>query len=185
MPPFQYPKTRRVNQVDVYHGVPVADPYRWLEDDRSEETAAWVEAENQFTSVYLDAIPHRRQLKERLESLLNYPKYSAPYRRGNYYVFSKNDGLQNQNVLYIQHGLDAEPELLLDPNSFSEDGTTTLAMAAISRDGKYLAYGFSAGGSDWLEARVMEVATRAGLPDHLRWLKVTSIAWAGEGFFYS
>jgi prolyl oligopeptidase len=122
----QYPPTRKVEQVDNYHGVPVADPYRWLEDDNSAETAKWVEAQNKVTFGYLEKIPFRSQIKQRLEQLYNYPKIGAPSRKGEFYVFSKNDGLQNQNVLYIQKGLNGTPEVLLDPNSWSSDGTVRL-----------------------------------------------------------
>jgi prolyl oligopeptidase len=120
---MNYPDTRKSDQVDDYHGVKVADPYRWLEDDHSAETAAWVAAENEVTFAYLNKIPYRAQVKKRLEELFNYPKYTSPVRRGDYYFYSKNDGLQNQNVLYIQKGLDGAPEVLIDPNKFSEDGT--------------------------------------------------------------
>ena len=183
--PLSYPHTRKTDQVDDYHGVKVADPYRWLEDDKSPETLAWVAEENKITFAYLNQIPYRAQLRERLRQLLNYARYSPPVRRGDQYFFTKNDGLQNQSVWYVQTGLDGAPELLLDPNKLSADGTTRLAAASISRDGKYLAYGVSSGGSDWLEAHVMEVSTRKVLPDQLKWLKVTGLAWAKDGFFYS
>lgn len=180
-----YPQTRKVEQVDVYHGTKVADPYRWLEDDRSAETAQWVEAENKVTFAYLDSIPYRAQLKSRLETLYNYPKYSSPRRVGEHYIFSKNDGLQNQSVLYIQKGLNGTPEVLLDPNRFSADGTTRLAAFSISKDGRYCVYGKSSGGSDWVELSVMEVASRKVLSDKIEWLKASSIAWSGHSFFYS
>jgi prolyl oligopeptidase len=171
--------------VDDYHGISVADAYRWLEDDRSAETAAWVDAENKVTYGYLERIPYRQQLKDRLESLYNYPRYTAPFRRGENFFFSKNDGLQNQNVLYIQEGLEGTPEVLLDPNQLSSDGTSRLVQAQVSRDGRYLAYAISRGGSDWEEVRILEIATRRGLDDHLQWIKVSGLAWAGDGFFYS
>jgi prolyl oligopeptidase len=180
-----YPAARKTNQVDNYHGTQVGDPYRWLEDDRSAETAAWVEAENKVTFAYLDQIPYRKQVKDRLERLYNYARYSAPFRRGEYFFFFKNDGLQNQNVLYIQKGLDGSPEILLDPNKLSADGTSRLMQTQVSKDGRYLAYAVSTGGSDWEDARIMEIATRRVLDDHLEWLKVTGLAWAGQGFFYS
>jgi prolyl oligopeptidase len=181
----KYPETRKVEQVDTYHGVKVADPYRWLEDDRSEETARWVKAEDEITFSYLDKIPYRAQVMKRLEQLFNYPRYTAPFRRSESYFFFKNDGLQNQNVLYAQKGLEGTPELLLDPNKFSADGTSRLLALDISKDGQYCAYGVSTGGSDWQEAHVMEVATRTALSDDLKWLKFTDLAWAGKGFFYS
>jgi prolyl oligopeptidase len=182
---LNYPNTRKSDQVDVYHGVKVADPYRWLEDDNSAETGEWVKAENEVTFAYLNKIPYRAQVKQRLEKLFNYTRYTAPIHRGEYYIFSKNDGLQNQNVLYVQKGLEGTPELLLDPNKFSADGTTRLGFSETSRDGRYMVYGMSSGGSDWEEARVMEIATRKVLPDDLKWIKVSQIAWAGDGFYYS
>ena len=182
---LNYPSTRKSDQADDYHGVKVADPYRWLEDDNSAETGAWVKAENEVTFAYLDKIPYRMQLRHRLQDLYNYAKFSSPFRRGDAYFFFKNDGLQNQNVLYAQNGFDATPELLLDPNKFSEDGTSRLGIFAISKDGRYLAYGISTGGSDWQQIRVMEIASRKVLDDHLEWIKASDLAWAGNGFFYS
>jgi prolyl oligopeptidase len=181
----QYPQTRKVDHVDTYHGVKVADPYRWLEDDNSPETARWVEEQNKVTFAYLDKIPYRAKLKERLEQLYNYPKISAPFRRGEYYFFSKNDGLQNQSVLYIQKGLDGKPEVLIDPNKWSEDGTVRLGTFAPSKDAKYAVVGVSRSGSDWQEYGVMEIATKKMLPDQIRWVKVSGASWAGDGFFYS
>jgi prolyl oligopeptidase len=181
-----YPNTRRVDVVDNYFGTGVPDPYRWLEDDNSPEVAAWVEAENKVTFGYLEKIPYRQQLKDRLTKLLNYPKYSAPTRRGEYYFFAKNDGLQNQDVRYIQKGLDGPPEVLLDPNKFSADGTSRLGAFSLSRDGKYLGYGISQGGSDWNDIYVLDVATKKTLSDHLQWMKASGVSWRGdEGFYYS
>jgi prolyl oligopeptidase len=180
-----YPQTKKVDHVDTYHGVKVPDPYRWLENDNSPETARWVEEQNKVTFAYLEQIPYRAKIKERLEQLFNYPKYSAPFRRGEYFFFSKNDGLQNQSVLYVQKGLDGPPEVLLDPNKFSEDGTSRLGAFSLSKTGKYAVYGISVGGSDWQDYFVMEVATRKKLPDHLRWIKVSGVAWQGDGFYYS
>ena len=182
---LNYPNTRKSDQVDDYHGVKVPDPYRWLEDDNSAETAAWVKAENEVTFGYLAKIPYRDQVKHRLEQLYNYTRYTPPIHRGDYYIFSKNDGLQNQNVLYVQKGLEGTPEVLLDPNTFSADGTTRLGFSEASRDGRYLAYGISSGGSDWEEARLLEIATKQTLPDDLKWIKASQIAWAGDGFYYS
>ncbi len=159
-PRMTYPPTKTVEHVDTYHGVAVPDPYRWLEDDRSAETAAWVEAQNAVTFAHLETIPFRARLTERLEQLFNYPKYSEPVRRGATYFFSKNDGLQNQAVIYTQTGLDGPPEVLLDPNALSPDGTTKLAVFSVSNDGALAIYGLSEGGSDWLEYRVLDVATR-------------------------
>jgi prolyl oligopeptidase len=182
---LDYPQTQKVEQVDDYHGTKVADPYRWLEDDNSAETAKWVEAENKVTFGYLEKIPYREQVKKRLEQLYNYPKYSAPFRRGELLFFTKNDGLQNQSVVYMQEGLDGVPEVLLDPNKFSADGTTRLGIFEVSHDGKYAAYSKSVGGSDWQEAYVLDVAGKKDLTDDLKWLKATGISWAGNGFFYS
>jgi prolyl oligopeptidase len=182
---LQYPDTKRVDQTDTYFGVKVEDPYRWLEDDKAEETAKWVEAQNRVTFSYLEKIPYRAGVKARLEKLYNYARYSAPFRNGDYYYYSKNDGLQNQSVFYMQKGLDGTPELLLDPNKFSADGTSRLAGFSLSKDNKYLAYGISQGGSDWNEFHVMEVASRKPLADTLKWVKFSGIAWQGNGFYYS
>lgn len=180
-----YPESKKVDQVDDYFGTKVPDPYRWLEDENSAETKAWVEAQNKVTFAYLDKIPYREQLKNRLTQLYNYPKISAPFHRGDTYFFSKNDGLQNQSVYYIQKGLNGTPELFLDPNKFSADGTSTLSAFSLSKDGKYLAYGTSQGGSDWVDIHVMEVATRKVLADELKWLKASGVSWQGDGFYYS
>jgi prolyl oligopeptidase len=182
---LEYPVARKMEQVDSYHGVKVSDPYRWLEDDRSEETARWVKAENEVTFSYLDKIPYRAQVMKRLEQLYNYPKYVQPFRRGSLYFFSKNDGLQNQNVFYVQTGLEGTPELLLDPNKFSADGTSRLHALTVSKDGQYCAYAVSTGGADWEEAHVMGVGTRKALGDDLKGLKFSTLAWSGRGFFYS
>lgn len=182
---LDYPHTRRVDQVDDYHGTKVIDPYRWLEDDNSAETKQWVEAENKVTFAYLEKIPYCAQVKQRLEQLYNYPKYSAPFQKGGLLFYSKNDGLQNQSVIYVQKGLDGAPEVLLDPNKLSADGTTRLGSFDVSRDGRYVAYGMEVGGSDWQEAKVRDVATKQDLADDLKWLKFTQFAWAGNGFFYS
>ena len=182
---MQYPETRKDDQVDDYHGTTVADPYRWLEDDNSAETLAWVSAQNQVTLSYLDQIPYRSQLKQRLQELYNYPRYGIPSRSGAYYLWSKNDGLQNQSVLYVQEGLNGEPRVLLDPNQLSPDGTVRLMAGEASRDGRYFAYYLSSGGSDWLDGHVLEIETGNALKDDLRWLKVTGLGWFGDGFFYS
>ncbi len=182
---LQYPTTKTVDHVDTYHGTRIADPYRWLEDDTSAETAAWVEAQNKVTFAYLDKIPFRTQLTKRLSALYNYAKYSTPSRKGENYFFSKNDGLQNQSVLYIQRGLNGTPEVLIDPNTWSEDGTFRLMGYAASKDGKLLTYGVSRSGSDWQEYRVLDLTTRKLLEDRIEWVKVSGIAWRGNGFYYS
>jgi prolyl oligopeptidase len=180
-----YPESKKVEQVDNYFGTMVADPYRWLEDENSADTKAWVEAQNRVTFAYLDKITYRDKLKARLTQLSNYPRVSAPLRRGDTYFFSKNDGLQNQSVYYIQKGLNGTPEVFLDPNKFSTDGTSTLSAFSLSKDGKYLAYGKSQGGSDWVDIYVMEVATRKDLGDELKWLKASGVSWQRDGFYYS
>ncbi|MDX2031982.1 MAG: S9 family peptidase, partial [Blastocatellia bacterium] len=182
---LQYPVTKKVEHVDTYHGTKIPDPYRWLEDDNSSETAAWVEAQNKVTYAWLEKIPYRSRIKERLEQLYNYPKIGAPSRKGDYYTFSKNDGLQNQSVLYIQKGIDGAPEVLIDPNKWSTDGTVRLGAFSLSKEAKYAVVGTSRSGSDWQEYQVMEVATKRMLPDLIKWVKVSGASWAGNGFFYS
>lgn len=182
---LQYPVTRTVDHVDTYHGTRVPDPYRWLEDDTSDETAKWVEAQNLVTFGYLEQIPFREQLKKRLQALYDYAKYSAPSRKGDFYFFFKNDGLQNQSVLYIQKGIDGAPEVLLDPNTWSADGTVRLGAFAPSKNAKYAVYGVSRSGSDWQELNVLDLATRKPLTDKIEWVKVSSVAWRGDGFYYS
>src|SRR3954467_4964219 len=180
-----YPATKKIDHVDTYHGTKVPDPYRWLEDDMSKETAAWVEAENKVTFPYLEAIPYRAQLQARVKQLSDYPKYRSPSRKGPYYFFSKNDGLQEQSVLYIQRGIDGRPEVLLDPNKWPGAPTTRLAGFAPSTDAKYAVYGISKAGSDWVQYKRIELATKKTLPDTVDWVKVSSIAWHADGFYYS
>lgn len=182
---LQYPATRKVDHVDTYHGVKIQDPYRWLEDDNSPETLAWVKEQNKVTFDYLNRIPFRQKIYERLLALNDFPKISAPFRRQNLYFFSKNDGLQNQAVMYVQKGLDGTPEVILDPNTWSKDGTTRLGAFSVSRNAKYLVYGQSKGGSDWQDYYVMEIATRKVLADHIQWVKVSNPSWQGDGFYYS
>ncbi|MFN8001622.1 MAG: prolyl oligopeptidase family serine peptidase [Acidobacteriota bacterium] len=187
MKKFVYPVAKTVNQVDDYHGVKVADPYRWLEDPDAADTRAWIEAENKLTFDFLEQIPQRKQIKERLTTLWNYEKYSPPFKEGNQYFYFKNDGLQNQDVLYTLASLEAEPRVLLDPNKLSADGTVALSGLAISHDGKYLAYSLSSSGSDWQEWHVREIATGRDLSDVIKWSKFSGAAWTkdGQGFFYS
>ena len=186
-----YPPTEKVSQVDTYFGTEVPDPYRWLEDDRSAETAAWVAAENEVTEAYLSQIPFREAINERLTALWNYEKYSAPVKEGNAYYFYKNDGLQNQSVLYRQANLrqatlEAEPEVFLDPNTFSDDGTVSLGSTSFTEDGSLLAYSISESGSDWRKILVMDVASRSLVGDTIQDAKFSGIAWRGnEGFYYS
>jgi prolyl oligopeptidase len=184
--PLQYPETRRDDVVDDYHGTVVADPYRWLEDPDSPETRAWIEAQNRLTFGYLEGIPARAPLSERLTRLWNYERYGVPWKRGGRYFYTRNDGLQDQPVLYVRDDLDAEPRVLLDPNHLSEDGTIALTTLDVSHDGRLIAYGTSSGGSDWVEYRVRDVATGEDLPDVVRNGKFTGVAWThdGAGFFY-
>jgi len=180
-----YPESKKVDVVDDYHGTKVADPYRWLEDDNASEVKAWVEAQNRLTFGYLNAIPCRAGIARRLEELFNYPRYSAPFRVGEYYFFAKNDGLQNQSVYYYQKGLDGEPRVFIDPNALSADGTVRIGLLGESQDDRYMAISRSEAGSDWQEIRVMEIASRRELPDRLRWVKFSGAGWSGDGFFYS
>lgn len=184
---LRYPPTDQVDQVDNYHGTQVADPYRWLEDPNSKQTKDWIEAQNQVTFGYLEAISGREKLKERLTQLWNYEKFGVPFKEGDRYFYFKNDGLQNQSVLYTLSSLEAEPRVLLDPNLLSEDGTVALSGLEISEDGNLMAYGLSSAGSDWQEWQVRDVETGADLEDHLRWIKFSGASWTqdGQGFFYS
>jgi prolyl oligopeptidase len=182
---LQYPVTRTVDHVDTYHGTRVPDPYRWLEDDTSAETAAWVEAQNKVTFAYLEQIPFRAQLRKRLNALYDYAKFSTPSRKGDFYFFTRNDGLQNQSVLYIQRGLTGAPEVVIDPNRWSEDGTVRLTSYEASKDGRLLAYAVSQSGSDWQELHVLDLPTRKPLTDKVEWVKASGIAWRGNGFYYS
>lgn len=181
------PRTHRVGQVDDYHGTRVADPFRWLENPDSPESRRWIEAQNVVTSNYLAKIPSRAALKERLTKLWNYERFGLPYKEGQRYFYSRNDGLQNQAVLYSLPDLDAPPQVLLDPNTLSKDGTVALKSYVISHDGTLMAYGLSAAGSDWEEWRLRDVATAKDRPDVLKWVKFSSASWSrdGKGFFYS
>jgi prolyl oligopeptidase len=182
---FEYPNTKKVDHKDTYHGSSVADPYRWLEDDNSAETAKWVEEQNKVTFAYFEKIPYRAKLKDRLARLTDYPKYSEPFRKGDNFFFYKNEGLQNQSILYIQKGLEGTPEVLIDPNKLAADGTSRLGAFSLSKDGKYAVYGISKAGSDWQEYLVMEIATKKTLTDRLEWIKASGASWHGDGFFYS
>ncbi len=184
---LHYPVTRATNQVDVLHGVTVADPYRWLEDDNSAETKAWVEAQNKVTFDFLAQIPQRDALKQRLTKLWNYERYGIPYKEGDRYFFSKNDGLQNQSVIYTLPTLDASPAVLIDPNKLSADGTVALAGLSPSQDGKLMAYGLSGAGSDWQEWKVRDIRSGQDLSDHIKWVKFSNASWTkdAKGFYYS
>ena len=181
----KYPKTRKSETVDTYFGTPVADPYRWLEDDMSDETGAWVKAQNEVTFNYLEKIPFREALKQRLEKLWNYEKLGSPFKEGNYTYFYKNNGLQNQYVLYRKQG-EGKEEVFLDPNTFSEDGTTSLAGLSFTKDGSLAAYLISEGGSDWRKAIVINAQTMEVVEDTLTDIKFSGISWKGnDGFYYS
>jgi prolyl oligopeptidase len=186
-PAIVYPSSPKVEQVDHYHGTPIADPYRWLEDPDSEQTQAWVTAQNQVTAAFLTDIPQRQAIQQRLTKLWDYEKYSIPFKQGDRYFYFKNDGLQNQSVLYTLRSLEDEPRVLLDPNQLSEDGTIALTDLEISEDGRRMAYGLSASGSDWQEWKVRDIDTCQDLSDHLRWIKFSSASWShdNQGFFYS
>lgn len=182
-----YPETERGNVTDNYFGTEVADPYRWLEDDNSEATAAWVKAENEVTFDYLSKIPFREAIKERLTELWDYPKESAPSKKGDWLYFSRNDGLQNQAVIYRRATPDAKAEVFFDPNQLSDDGTVALAATSFSKDGKYFAFATAASGSDWVEIHVMDTENKRQLDDCIKWVKISGATWApdGKGFYYS
>ena len=186
---MQYPATATVEHVDTYHGIDVPDPYRWLEDDvrESEAVASWVEGQNEITFAYLDSIPERDLIKARLTELWDYDRYSVPVKEGGRYFYSHNSGLQNQSVIYVQTRLDAEADVLIDPNTWSDDGTVALASYAPSPDGKHVAYMIQDHGSDWRKARVLEIDTGTVFEEELNWLKFTGLSWAkdGSGFYYS
>jgi prolyl oligopeptidase len=183
---LKYPDTKKVDQSDDYFGTKIADPYRWLENDTAAETGNWVKEENTVTEQYMSQIPFRKKIHERLTALWNYERISAPTKEGEWYDFYKNDGLQNQAVLYVKKGLEGKAEVLLDPNKLSADGTVAIQATAFSKHQKYFAYAVSASGSDWQEIYVMDFAKRSLLKEKLDYVKFTGISWAGdEGFYYS
>src|SRR5262245_34380298 len=187
---IKYPTTTRVEHTDTYHGTTVPDPYRWLEDDarKSKDVADWVAAQNDVTFAYLKAIPQRESIQKRLTELWDYEKFSAPFKAGGRYYITKNDGLQNQSVLYIMDRptSDAALTVLFDPNTWSKDGTVALAGTTFSEDGKYVAYGIADAGSDWRKYKIRDIASGSDLPETLNWIKFTNAAWTldGKGFFY-
>lgn len=187
--PLQYPVTKTVDQVDDFHGTQVADPYRWLEDDvrESEDVANWVDTQNKVTFGYLKQLPQRDEIEGRITRLWNFERFSAPTKSGGRYYFFRNDGLQNQSVLYMQPTLDSKPVVLMDPNTWSDDGTVALASVEFSDDGRYAAYGIQDGGSDWRTWKVMDIKTRRLLPDELKWVKFSDVVWTpdSQGFFYA
>ncbi len=180
-----YPQTRTIKQIDTYHGVKVQDPYRWLEDDNSPETKEWVKQQNATTNAYISKITYRKKIKDRLTELWNFDKMTAPFKKGNLYFSFRNNGLQNQSVLYSQASLIDKPVMLLNPNTLSGDGTTSLSGMAISKKGTYLAYGLSKAGSDWVEIHVKNIETKQDLTDIIKWVKFSDISWKGDGFYYS
>ena len=182
---IQYPVTRKTEKTDDYHGTLVADPYRWLEDDNSEETRNWVQEQNRVTFSHLEKIPFRESWKNRMLEVSNYEKFTAPFRKGDYFYYYRNNGLQNQSVLYRTRGLNGKEELVIDPNKLSDDGTTRMTGFSISKSGKYAVYSLSRGGSDWQEYRVRNLQTGKDLGDKVEWVKVSGIAWQGDGFYYS
>jgi prolyl oligopeptidase len=182
-----YPAAKKVSHTDTYHGVRVSDPYRWLEDLDAEETRAWIKAENQLTRTWLEKFPERKRIEKRLTELWNYERYSVPYKVAGRYFFSRNDGLQNQSVVYTQRKLQDQPTILIDPNTLSKDGTVALKGSAVSPDGKYYAYAIADAGSDWTEWRVRDIDTGKDLDDHLKWIKFSGVSWTADsqGFYYS
>ena len=184
---IKYPETRKGDQVDIYHGTKVADPYRWLEDDNSAETKAWVKSQNEVTDKFLNALPQRDAVKKLLTDLYNFEKFGIPSKEGKRYFWTRNDGLQQQNVLYTATSLIDTPQIAIDPNTLSKDGTVALSGAVPSRDGHYLAYGIAGAGSDWQEWHVRDLSTGKDLPDAIKWVKFSSAEWTpdGKGFFYS
>lgn len=182
---LKYPVAKKVNVVDDYFGTKVADPYRWMENIDSPEVKKWIQEEKKLTDEYFSKIPFRDKIRKRLTELWNYEKYSMPRKVGDYYVFSRNSGLQEQSVVYIQKGLDGKPEVLIDPNKFSKDNSVILTGVFFSNDLKYYGYSISRSGSDWREFFVVDFKTRKPLPDHLKWIKFSGMAWYKDGFFYS
>jgi prolyl oligopeptidase len=182
---INYPVSKKVEQVDDYFGVKVEDPYRWLEDDNSKETNEWVKAQNEVTNNYLEKIPFREEIRQRLTELWDYEKYGRPFKKGDNYYFYKNDGLQEQSVVYRQKDLDGNAEVFIDPHTFSKDNTIRLRRLYFSKDHKYCGYSVTNSGSDWREFFVMNADTREKLEDHLQWIKFSGMAWYKDGFFYS
>ena len=186
MPNLSYPETAKdSNVLDDYHGTEIADPYRWLEIDTATNVKDWVLAQNETTTDYLSTIPYRDKIRDRYEDIFNYEKLSSPYKVGEYYFFQKNDGLQNQYVIYYQKGLDGEPAIFLDPNTMSDDGTSAVSLLGFSPDDKYVAYSVSEAGSDWSTIYVMEIASRKKMSDELKWVKFSGASWLADGFYYS
>ncbi|HXB44945.1 MAG TPA: hypothetical protein VNV85_12845, partial [Puia sp.] len=182
---MQYPTTKKTDQSDTYFGTKLSDPYRWLENDTSAETKAWVIKQQKFTSDYLAKIPFREDIKKRYSELLRYPKYYSAFKIGEYIFYTRNDGVQNQAVYYFQKGIQGEPKVFLDPNTMSSDGSVSVGLDGASNDKKFLAYHSNKGGSDWQTLHVMEIATQKKLDDEIDWMKFGGAAWTGNGFYYT
>lgn len=183
--PLEYPETFQDSVIDDYHGQQISDPYRWLEDDHAETTKAWVRAQNGVTQDYLSQIPYRKQIEERLEQIWNYERYGTPFKRAGKYYYFKNNGLQNQSVLYVQETMEGTADIVLDPNAFSEDGTVSLGNISFNKQGNMLAYSISEGGSDWRTIFVKDLDQGVLLEDKVQWVKFSGISWSGDGFYYS
>ncbi|MBD3298059.1 MAG: S9 family peptidase, partial [candidate division Zixibacteria bacterium] len=185
---FDYPETRRGNVIDTLHGISIPDPYRWLEQDvrESEAVAEWVEAQNEVTFGYLRELPQRERIRDRLEEVFNYERQSAPQKRGGKYFYTHNDGLQDQSVVYMMDSLGAEPRVLFDPNTWSEDGTVALAGFQVSHNGRYVAYGVAEAGSDWRTWHIRDLRTGKDMPDKLEWVKFSMPQWSldDQGLYY-
>lgn len=185
MKQLSYPNTPTVAHTDNYFGIEVPDPYRWLEQTDSPAVKQWIEAQNQLTFSYLEQLPHRQHIRQRLEEVWNFARMSPPSREGDYYYYSRNDGLQNQSVIYRRKGMDGAEQLILDPNQLSPDGTVAVGNWSVSKDGRYFAYSLSSGGSDWQEIRIIDLQTMQTLDDQLQWVKFSAISWHDNGFYYS
>ena len=185
-PQFRNPQAKKENVQDEYFGKTIQDPYRWLEDDNSLQTAEWVKMQNNLTQTHLNQIPNRDLIQTQMRTLWNYTKYSSPFKEGEYYLFYKNEGLQNQSVLYIQKGLNGTPTEFLNPNTINAKGTSSLGSISLSKKQTYCAYSVSNAGSDWQEIYIMDVASKKHLKDTIRYSKFSGISWIGEsGFYYS
>ncbi len=182
---IDYPKPKKVDSASVFFGTKVADPYRWMENESDSDLVAWIDAQNNITNKFLKNISFKQKIYNRLEEIYNYEKKSSLYKKGGKYFFYKNDGLQNQSVLYVQKDIKSEPRVLLDPNKLSDDGTVALSSTGVSKNGKYLAYAIARSGSDWNEINVMDIETGQKLSDNIKWVKFSGIAWYKNGFFYS
>lgn len=182
---LKYPATKKVEQIDDYFGNKINDPYRWLEDDNSPETKEWVKTQQNFTEKYLSKIPFRGAIKNHLEKIANYPRYSSGFKAGDYIFYSKNDGLQNQSVYYYQKGLNGKPMVFIDPNKLSSDGSVSVVLESPSNDKKYMAYHINRNGSDWHTTYIVDIATHKILKDSIPWLRFGGVAWVKNGFYYT